>query len=239
MPRTRIEKLWLGGAVAVGLLIAVIGYFFLVSPQRAKTTDVQAQVSSAQLQATTLQSRITSLTAEQKKAASFRKALAQARAALPTADDLAATPALLRSLQAIARQSSTSVSSLTVGDPAALTPPATEATSTDSSSAAPSSSSAAPTSTTAPASSLYSVAVTASVSGSTKQLTDFLDRLQHHQPRAVLISGVTIGGAATTGKGGDTMSLTMTAFVRPSAAAAAPTTGLPGTTATPTTTDTP
>ncbi|MBE7190416.1 hypothetical protein [Jatrophihabitans endophyticus] len=244
MPRTKIEKIWLGGAVAVALLLAVIGYFFLIGPQRAKTHDVRGQVADAQLQTTTLQSRIISLTSEQKQLASFRAKLAEAQKALPTLDDLSANPALLRSLQKIARQSSTSVSSLTIGDPTAVAAPA--ATSTSTASPAPSSSSASATSTapvgstTTTATSLYSVDITASVSGSTNGLTGFLTRLQQNQPRAVLISGVTMGGATGTGSRGEqTMSLTMTAFVRPSAAAAAATTGLPGTTATPTTTDTP
>ena len=244
MPRTQIEKLWLGGAAIAALLIAVVGYFFLVSPQRARTSSVEDQVSSAQLQTVSLQARITSLTSEQKKASSFRAALAQARGALPTLDDLSATPALLKSLQAIAHQSSTSVSSLTVGDPAAViatpavadatTPTATPSTSASSSVGAPA---------VAPAPSLYSVAVTASVSGTTKGLIGFLDRLQHHQPRAVLVSAVTMNGGSTVGQkpGGETMSLTMTAFVRPSSTAPVASTGTPtsGTVATPTSTNTP
>ncbi|WP_375488667.1 hypothetical protein [uncultured Jatrophihabitans sp.] len=224
MTRTRTERFWLGGGVAVALLMAVVGYFFLISPQRAETADVQGQVANAQLQATTLQSRIVSLTAEQKKLPTYRAALAQAQAGLPSLDDQSANPSLLRSLQAIARATSTSVSTLTVAAPSASAAPAAPTGSASGGSASPS---ASPSSTAASgavvaSSSLYSVAITAAVSGTTSNLTAFLTRLQLHQPRALLVSGVTIGTAGTQpGAHSDqTMTLTMTAFVRPSSAAA-------------------
>lgn len=225
MARTQAEKLWLGGTGAVALLLVVIGYFFLINPQRAQTADVEDQVSSAQLQGTTLQSRITSLTSQTKKLAAYQRALAQARQALPSSDDLNATPQLLRSLQQIGRLTSTSVSSLTVGAPAAVeaavaaTDPAAAPASSSESSAAPGVPPAAPAPT------LYSVAITATVAGSSSHLDAFLAKLQHDQPRAVLISAVTIGSQSQGGPGGGsggTLNLTMTAFVRPGAAAAAP-----------------
>jgi hypothetical protein len=225
MRRTRNEQLWIGAGAALAALIVVIGYFFLISPQRARTSNVQGQVGSARLEGLALQARITTLTSQTRRMASYKKALLAAEQALPASDDLDATPAFLRTLQTMGTATSTSVSSLTVGSPTAVVAAAPAATSSSSGASAP----AAPA--VAPAASLYSVAITADVSGSTPALEAFLTSLQSHQPRAVLVTGVTLADHAAPGasaKHGSTLNLTMTAFVRPSAVPTSTTPATPG-----------
>jgi hypothetical protein len=236
MPRTRTEKLWIGGSGAVATLIIVVGYFFLISPQRAQTSSVQEQVDSARLQGLSLQTRITTLTSQTRRMATYKKELRAAQQALPSGDDLNATPDLLRSLQAIGAATSTSVSSLTVGTPAALTAPVAPAATSPTAAASSTSSAATAATGAAPAAALYTVAITADVSGSTSGLTAFLTRLQTRQPRAVLVTGVTLGAHAASGAAGSgrsSLTLTMTAFVRPGPPATPPSQVAPTSTGTP------
>ena len=39
MPRTQTERLWIGGGAVLALIVTVIGYFFLIGPQRSKTAE--------------------------------------------------------------------------------------------------------------------------------------------------------------------------------------------------------
>jgi hypothetical protein len=78
---------------------------------------------------------------------------------------------------------------------------------------------------------LYSLPITAQVSGTTTQLAAFLTQLQTVQPRAVLItqitqtatvangSGSSSGASPGSGSATTTLQLTMSAFVAPSSAA--------------------
>ena len=50
MTRKEIERLWVGGAVIIGLLVVLIGYFVLIAPERSQTRDVNAQVDDATAQ---------------------------------------------------------------------------------------------------------------------------------------------------------------------------------------------
>jgi hypothetical protein len=65
--------------------------------------------------------------------------------------------------------------------------------------------------------------MTASVTGSSKALDNFLEQLQAVQPRAVLITQIgestgTAGAGAGSGSGATTLQLTMQAFVSPASA---------------------
>lgn len=242
MPRTQIERLWIGCAAAGAMLVAVVGYFFLISPQQASTASVREQVANAQLQESTLRAHISSLASQQRHVSSYRAALVAARAALPTAGDASAAPTLLRAVHAIAHTTSTTISTMTVGAPSpivAAVPAATTATT-----AAAPATSAAPT-TAAPGavatSSVYSVPISASINGSVSNLSAFLDALRTGQPRALLITAVSLDSAVNAhATGAFTLELTMSAFVRPSVATALPVTTLPTTpSATPSATTTP
>jgi Tfp pilus assembly protein PilO len=212
VPRSQMERLWLvtGGLVAFVMLL--IGYFFFISPQRSNTADVNSRAATVQQQNTLLQARLDALRAENKNLPKIKAELAALQQALPATSGISD---FLRTLQSLGSATLADVTSLTVGQPVAVTPVAV----TQPSAAAPTSSAAstsapatAPTVTAPPA---YALPISASVSGSAAALTKFLDRLQSVQPRAVLISSVALSSGATDGGGGFTLALTMQAFVAP------------------------
>ena len=211
MPRTQAERLWIVGAALVALIMAAVGYFLLIGPERSHAAAVRSDTSDASFQTTTLQSRISSLTAQSKQLATYRAALAKAQSALPTANDRTATPQLIRALASTASATSTAITSLTVGQPTAVTP-TTPATPAAASSSSASTSGSTPAPAAAPPSTLSSIAVGATVSGVPAALNRFLSAVQNTGSRALLVTSVTL--AKSTGQA-TSMTLTMTAFVRP------------------------
>ncbi|MFN2518645.1 MAG: hypothetical protein ABR604_06305 [Jatrophihabitantaceae bacterium] len=235
MVKSPQERLWLVGGSAAAFVMILIGYFFLIGPERSDTRTVQDEVSAARGQTTSLQKRIDQLTVQNRDLATFRNKVAQLKLALPSTSGL---PDFLRSLQALGNSTLTDVTSLTVGPPKDVLA-ATGPTPAAASGVAPSSS--APPAGTVPAvgtgsaAHVYALSITAQVSGPTTRLNAFLDQLQSVQPRAVLITAITMGtsgiaGAApAVGATGNTMQLTMQAFVAPdsSTGAAAPSQAAP------------
>jgi type IV pilus assembly protein PilO len=213
MPKTQLEKAWFGGGLLVAVVVAVIGYFFFIGPQRSTTSDVDGQIGSAQSQNDTLQVRINSLDAQNRKLSTYRAALKQARLALPATSDL---PNFLRTLQSLGNATLADVTTLSVGDPVVATGNTPTSTSTTAPDAA-ATTTTAPTTPTGPQ--IFALPITAQVSGTIKQLTNFLGQLQSVQPRAVLVSSITLGGT-TTGTTGSTSTLdiALEAFVAPGSA---------------------
>jgi type IV pilus assembly protein PilO len=221
VPRSQAERLWLIGGGLVAFLIILIGFFLVISPQRSQTSKVDSQVSAARQQNAALQQRIDTLRQQNANLARYQATLATAKLALPAATGMSD---FLRSLQGLGSATGTHVTSLTVGQPvdasAALSvaPPA-GAAKASASPAAP-----APAAGTAPAAaSVYSMSITAQVSGSTVALNRFLQQLQEVQPRAVLITQIVETDSAAAAKGagvaaatvGPTLQLSMQAFVAP------------------------
>jgi Tfp pilus assembly protein PilO len=228
MTRSPLERLWLIGGAVGAFLMLVIGYFMLISPQRSNTQSVRDQITTAQEQAMTLQQRINALTAQSKDLPKYQSQLASLQEALPSESGL---PDFLRTLQSLGNETLAQVTSLTVGQPSivaagagapAVSPTTTEAAPTE---AAPTETTAPTTTATTPTSStagVYALSITAQVTGSMKQLGDFLEQLQTVQPRAVLITSVAVGGgpsSSASSAGQTSMSLTMQAFVAPSLSA--------------------
>ena len=224
MGRTQLERLWMIGAGIVAFALVAIGYFFFVSPQRDTTSSVDGQVSAARAQNDVLQLRISHLAAQNKQLATYQRTLSQARLALPASTGI---PDFLRTLQAIGSSTGSDVSTLTVGDPvsvAGTTPTPTNTTANNNAAAttAPGANAAA----NGPGSGIYSMTISAQVTGSTKALGAFLTQLQQVQPRAVLISqitestGTTANGAASAAAspGSATLQISMQAFVALSSA---------------------
>lgn len=230
VPRSTPEKMWLAGGVVGGLVLVLIAYLAFIGPQQHSTSDVRSQIDSARMQNTALQARITSLQAQNKNLAKYEASLAKAKLALPSTSGASD---FLRNLQTLGNSTATTVSAFTLGAPTAVTPAAAAAPGAPG---APAASSTAPAAPAAPAAAaaaatapqLYSMGITAQVTGTSANLNRFLQQLQDVQPRAVLITGVTTttggpGGAAPAGAaGGTSLALTMLAFVAPDAAAAPP-----------------
>jgi type IV pilus assembly protein PilO len=211
MPRTQLEKAWLGAGLVVAVIVAVIGYFFFIGPQRSTTSDVDGQSSAAQSQNDTLQIRINSLDAQNRNLSAYRAALKRAQLALPTTSDL---PNFLRTLQSIGNATLVDVTTLAVGDPTVVggsTPGESTAT------AAPTTS-ASDTPTTPSGPQIFALPITAQVTGSIAALTNFLGQLQSVQPRAVLVSSITLGGDAGSSAATPTLDVSLQAFVAPGSA---------------------
>lgn len=218
MARTAMEKLWLTIGGIAALLLLLIGWFFFIGPQRSKTSDVQSQISAAQLQYSTLQSRLAALRAQSSDIGKYKAELQAARQALPSTDGV---PDFLRTLQALGNATMTEVSTVTVGAPAAVVPvaPTTAAPTDTSSTPAPSPTDSATAAPTTPSSGIYSMPITAQVTGSVNALGKFLEQLQSVQPRAVLITQITESAGSASGGKGTSLQLSMQAFVDPTGAA--------------------
>ncbi|MDT4913828.1 MAG: hypothetical protein QOC66_2956 [Pseudonocardiales bacterium] len=220
------ERLWLTGGALAAVVMLLIGYFMLISPERADTQTVEDQVAVAEQQTASLQQRIDALIVQNKNLARYRTNVAQLRRALPATSGL---PDFLRTLQSLGNATLANVTSLTVGPPADVsalsggTPASPSAApSTGSTTSKPAANPAAAAAAAGPH--IYALSITAQVTGSSTQLAEFLDQLQSVQPRAVLISQITLGEGAAAASGGATsnsMGLTMKAFVAPADAAEA------------------
>jgi cell division protein FtsB len=227
VPRSQTERLWLIGGGLIAFVLLLVGYFFFISPQRSQTSAVDSQVATAQQQNAQLQARLNALRQQNKNLPKYQADLAQARLALPATTGV---PDFLRSLQALGNATNTTVTSATFSQPAAATPAAAPTASTDATaSASPTDATGSDTTASGavgsqPASavsSVYSISIGATVSGSTANLDNFLEQLQVVQPRAVLITQISESSASVAAggpaSGGTTLQLTMQAFVSPAA----------------------
>lgn len=226
MGRTPTEKLWMGGGAVVALLLLLVGYFLLISPQRGQTAQVQQQTSDEQTQDVVLSTRVAALAAQYKNLPAYERQLQQARLALPGTSGMTA---FLRTLQSLGNATSTTVSSLSVGPPAPLGGATAAVPAAPSTGSAPSSSAAGTATGATGTSGVYSIPLSASVTGAVPDLSAFLAALQSAQPRAVLITQITESATspvATTSakRSGDeaSLALTMQAFVAPTTSASAP-----------------
>jgi hypothetical protein len=219
VPRSQTERLWLVAGGLIALVLILIGYLFFISPQRSQTSDVNAQVLSAQDQNLGLQARIATLRQQSANLKTYEAELAKAQLALPTSSGVSD---FVRTMQTIGNATLTNVTSVTIGEPAAVAaavPTTPVATDTATASATP----AAPTTPAAP--SAYSMSISATVTGSPSALDNFLDQLQAVQPRAVLINQITESSNATgvsDANNQTSLQLSMQAFVSPSAQAPSP-----------------
>jgi type IV pilus assembly protein PilO len=215
MPKTHTERLWLLGGGIVAVLMVLIGYMMFISPQNSNTSSAQSQVSSAKAVNQRLQARIAELKVQSKNLAQYQTELRLEQLALPSSSGL---PDFLRTLQSIGNATQAQLSALTVGPPADVTGIAGGAGTATSSTPSSSATSSAATGGLR----VYSLPITAVVTGSYAQLDGFLTQLQSVQPRAVLISQLTegTGTSGTPGAtGGTSLQLTMQAFVAPIGAA--------------------
>lgn len=189
---THRERFVLPVAVLLAALIGIVGWLLLVSPLREDTAAAQAQAATVNQQVDTLRAQLADLQAQQADLPTFRAELEASQAALPTT---AALPAFLRTLQDLGTSTGTSVTALDATEPDG----STGAASNGAAGVGP----------------VYEVPITVTVSGSYDGLTAFTKALQANQPRAVLVD--TISEAASDGK--TTLTLSMTAFVAPTAGA--------------------
>ena len=185
------DRLLLPLAVVAAVALGLAGWLFLVSPVRADTASVQAQAATVTQQVDGLRSQLAGLRADRANLPRYQAELQAAQAALPTT---AAMPAFLRTLQDLGTSTGTSVTALNATAPDGKTVAAG----------------------TNGMGNVYTVPVTITVTGSYDGLTAFVRALQAGQPRAVLVD--TVDETAAVG-GSTTLTISMTAFVAPTAGA--------------------
>lgn len=189
----RIDRLWLMGGIVVIALLAVAGWFLVISPKHTDTSAVRDQVGDGNIQLVKLRHQLAQLDVEKKQLPAMKAKLAAYQKALPSEDALPANnpqAAFLNQLQDFGTASKVDINSLTVGQPTA-------------SAALPS---------------VNEVAITLNVVGDVDAMSAFLLKMQNAQGRAVLITSVGLTGGADpdgTETNQVTASLVLTAFETP------------------------
>ena len=214
--RSQNRRLWLGGGAAVAILILVVGWFFVISPQLSATASIRDEVDSAQSQNSVLQAKNSKLKKENDNVATLRAGLAAALAELPSDGGL---PAFTRQLSAQATASSVSLTSVIVGAvlpvAGAVAAPAAAPTTETGTAATGTTATAAATS----AGGLMQIPVSLVVTGLGKNDIAFLKAIQVTGPRRALVTASQLspssGGAATGIDGPCTLTLAVTIFSAP------------------------
>lgn len=185
-PRSR----WLLVAAAGSALLLALGWWFLVSPERATAADRLNQVANAQAQSAALRSNLRSLDNDNAQLDKYKSQLAELKQAMP---DGPASAQFVSDMQTLGQGASVAITSISI------TPPSTGATSSTTTSTG-----------------VTELPITVAASGSTAKLEAFLAKLQSAEARALLITQVTETAPATTGssttKTPPTVSIQMTAF---------------------------
>jgi Tfp pilus assembly protein PilO len=213
------SRSWAIGAAVMSLVLAVAGWFLLISPVRGSTSTVRASQTSEQAKNAQLKLAIDQLKAEFSTLPSKQAELAAIKQQMPNNPGL---PTLIRSLSTIAKNSGATLVSIAPGTPAALS--------------SASSFNATPTAASATASTVQAIPVTIIASGSYAENELFLQQVQNSMTRIMLVTGLTIapgtksGSASTSAAGSaDDGSLLQTTingqiFILPTTTAASTTT---------------
>lgn len=160
---------WILGAAALSFLLAVAGWFLLISPERSKAADLRSQEAAQVQKNQQVQLDIAQLKAEFNSLPAKQAELAKIKQQLPNNPAL---PSLVRSLTTIANQSGAGLTSVAPGTPAAVVATGTGAAA-------------------APAG-LVSIPVTIVVDGTYAQNELFLQKLQNSVTRAFLVQHLSI-----------------------------------------------
>jgi len=210
-------KAWIGAAAVVAFLIAIAGWFLLISPTRAATADARANIDSEASRTVTLSEALKTLKAQYANLDATRAALADVSVQVPTkADD----SAFRRVLADRAATAGVTVMTLNTGAATPVTQPATSSGGTSgdgtagSSTATPSPSpspspSAAPSAANSPALQtasgqvLVGVPLEMTVVGTYDSARAFIASLQGVKGRLFLIYGLNlVSQPDATGSGG-------------------------------------
>lgn len=165
---------WILGAAALSVVLAVAGWFLLISPERGKVADLKDQRAAQVQRNQQLQLDIAQLKAEFASLPSKQAELAKIRQQMPSTPAL---PGLVRSLTSIANQSGAGLSSVSPGAPV---------------SAAANGAAAGAAAGTAVPAGLVAIPVTVVVDGSYAQNELFLQKLQNAVTRAFLVQKVSV-----------------------------------------------
>lgn len=179
---------WILGASALSVLLALAGWFLLISPERSKAADLRTQRAEQQQRNDQLQLDIAQLKAAFKTLPAKQAELAVIKRQLPNNPAL---PTLVRSLTAIANESGAGLNSVAPATPVAVA------------ASAPAAGAATSTTAAVPAG-LVAVPVTIVVDGSFAETELFLQKLQNEVTRAYLVQSLSIGAQEQKSLSNDT-----------------------------------
>ncbi len=190
---------WMIGGALVAVLILVVGWFFVVSPVRSKTTDQKAQTADLDAANAQLQVKLNQLVTQNKSVTDKQAELSNIGAEVPSDPHL---PQLIRSLSASAGDSGVDMVSLTPTAPSAPSSAGSSVTlgttgTSSTTSAAGGSGAVTPTPHAASAS-YQTIAVALTLNGDYSGIEEFLQHLQTMK-RIFVVNSIQLAptGAAT------------------------------------------
>ncbi len=212
--RAQDKRVWLAGGAALAVLIIVIGWLAVISPQLSSAKTLRGEAESARAQNSVLAAKVAKLKRDNSNVGALKTTLRAALAALPFDSGL---PTFTRQVSAQATENGVALTSITLGSavatnpvatattpaattPAATTPAATTSTGTTAT-VPPAAAAAAPTA--------MSIPVTLLCKASSKHLLAFVKAIQVTGPRRALVSTTTLA-AVGAGAGSIDESATMT-----------------------------
>lgn len=217
------SRLWLIGGAIAAVLVLVLGWFFFVSPQRDEADQLTQQAADLEQQNQLLAAKIAQLKQQASALPSLQAELDTLAAQAPPTPEI---PELVRQLSSVASETGVTLLSVAPALPAPWTPPAATATPTATGTAAASGAPAAPGAPAAGAANgIQQIALTVAASGAYSNVQLFISRLET-LPRALLVSGWTLGRGAEGGAtGGNTLALSLqgSVFILPDLPTAVPT----------------
>jgi Tfp pilus assembly protein PilO len=154
----RADRLWLAGGALGAVVLFLLGYFLVISPQRTQASSLRDQQVTAELSVTALSHKLAELRQQNGDLDQYKAQLGRDQKALPSA---AATTDFLRELQAAGDAANVLVTGMVVG---------------------------APTATNAGGVQVVQLPITLTATALPARLAQFVDQVQRVQPRAILIT---------------------------------------------------
>ena len=108
------DRLWIFGGAAVVLVLAVISWFFVISPKYAEADTVRTEAADTEMKIVQLRKRIAELEKDRARLPEFKRTLERNRNALPADSGV---PDFLRQLQASGDALSVEVGGVNVSAP--------------------------------------------------------------------------------------------------------------------------
>jgi Tfp pilus assembly protein PilO len=193
-------RTWSLGAAVVAVLVLVAGWFLLISPTKAKVSDLHTQTATQQQTNAGLQTQISQLKIQNKGLPKQEAQLALIRQHLPSNPAL---PAFVRTLTLIAHEAGVKLVSVDPSQPSAVTiaapvvvtpsPSASASSSSDSATTDPAAVTVAPAAPTSP---LRMIPVAINVTGGYYNVVSFLNKVENLK-RSMIVYGVNVTPNAT------------------------------------------
>jgi hypothetical protein len=178
------KRAWLGGGALVALLIVVVSWFMVISPELSAAAALRTQATDADLQNSVTQGKVAKLRLQAEHLGELTTSLASALEALPTSSGL---PAFTRQLSAQGTLSHVDVTSIVIGSISSVNADGATGTTPTTTTPAPTATAPANAGSTS-AGSVYAIPVTVISSGSLTHELAFLKAIQTLGPRRALLT---------------------------------------------------